>query len=180
MNKIEKEKLIIKSDDLIKLRILNKTDVTDKYVDWMNDYEVVKFTEQRFYHHDKSKIKKFVIEKLLSENDFLFGIYSKNEHIGNIKIGPINWRYKNSEISYIIGNKDFWNQGIATKVICSILDFGFNQLKLYRITAGYYENNLSSAKVLKKCGFKIEGYNYNEIIFEGKRYNLVRVAKIIK
>ena len=99
MNKIEKEKLIIKSNESIKLRILNKTDITDKYVDWMNDYEVVKFTEQRFHHHDKSKIKKFIIEKLLSENDFLFGIYFKNEHIGNIKIGPINWRYKNSEIS---------------------------------------------------------------------------------
>ncbi len=48
-----------------------------------------------------------------------------------------------------------------------ILDFSFNQLNLYRITPEYYENNLSSAKVLKKWGFKIEGCNFNDIIFEG-------------
>ena len=30
----------------VQLRILQEKDVTDKYVNWMNDYEVVKFTEQ--------------------------------------------------------------------------------------------------------------------------------------
>ena len=30
----------------VQLRILQEKDVTDKYVNWMNDYEVIKFTEQ--------------------------------------------------------------------------------------------------------------------------------------
>ena len=46
---------------------------------------------------------KFVEEKLQSKFDFLFGIFLNNNHLGNIKLGPIDWE-KGESCSQRISN----------------------------------------------------------------------------
>ena len=36
-------------DNNIQLRTLMKIDVTEKYVAWLNDYEIMKYTEQKYF-----------------------------------------------------------------------------------------------------------------------------------
>ena len=55
----------------IYLQELNIYDVTREYVNWLNDYSVVQFTEQKFYKHNIKSVKKFVQEK---KNYHLFGV----------------------------------------------------------------------------------------------------------
>ena len=72
----------------------------------MNDYNVVKYTAQSEYKHTYTDILNFVKKKKKSKNEFLYGIYlidknkSINDHIGNIKLGPIN--FKNLQLIYLI------------------------------------------------------------------------------
>ena len=44
----------------IELNLINESHVGEKYVDWLNDYDVVRYTEQRFTHHKESEIKSYV------------------------------------------------------------------------------------------------------------------------
>ena len=45
------------------LKKLSLKNVNIEYLKWMNDYEVTKFTEQRFKKHSLSNIKNFVKKK---------------------------------------------------------------------------------------------------------------------
>ena len=45
----------------------------------MNDYEVHKYTEQKYYKHSLSEIRKFVNKKNKSKYEFLYGIYLKKK-----------------------------------------------------------------------------------------------------
>ncbi|MGB9749125.1 MAG: GNAT family N-acetyltransferase [Candidatus Woesearchaeota archaeon] len=38
-----------------------------------------------------------------------------------------------------------------------MLKFAFDKLKLHRVYANLFEENISSKRVLEKCGFKLEG-----------------------
>ena len=172
----QKEEMHLVVDENCSLRIITKEDVSDDYVNWMNDYEITKYTEQRFRSHSIRDVEKFVEEKLNSQSDLLFGIFIDHRHIGNIKLGPIRWEHLNGEVSYLIGNKDYWGKGIASAVVKKVVDFGFEELGLKKINAGYYENNIGSAKVLEKCGFNIEGVRHSDVIFEGKRIKSVHVC----
>lgn len=163
-------------DDLISLRTLVASDVSEKYVVWLNDYEVTKYTEQRYYEHTLDSILDFVTEKYESKNDILFGIFSNNLHIGNIKLGPIRWEHQSAEVSYFIGDRDFWGKGIASKCVRSLVEYAISELSLKKINAGYYDLNIGSAKVLEKCGFNVEGEKLSDIIFEGKRINSILVG----
>ena len=45
----------------------------------MNDYQVVKYTEQRHKKHTINGIKKFINEKIKSNFDFLYGIFIRDK-----------------------------------------------------------------------------------------------------
>ncbi|MCQ9201514.1 MAG: GNAT family N-acetyltransferase [Prochlorococcus marinus XMU1425] len=167
-------------DNNIKLRTLLKIDVSEKYVAWLNDYDIMKYTEQKYSEHFFSNVCDFVEQKYNSENDLLFGIFSDDKHIGNIKLGPISWDHKSAEVSYFIGDKKFWGRGIATKCVKSIVEYGTKVLLLEKFNSGYYELNLGSEKVLKKCGFRVEGVRVSNVIFEGKRINSILVGFVPK
>ena len=159
----------IRVDEKIHLRTIVVEDVSENYVNWLNDYEVTKYTEQKYFKHTLESVANFVNQKYHSNNDLLFGIFLENSHIGNIKLGNINLHHMSSEISYFIGNKNFWGKGIASKCVRCVVEYAIKELDLKKINAGYYEGNEGSAKVLEKCGFVVEGIRHSNQIFNGER-----------
>ena len=68
-----------------------------------------------------------------------------------------------AELGYWIG-EPFWGNGIVTKVINLITDYGFSEMKLERIFAGVFDFNKPSMKALEKNGYKLEGVFRNAIV----------------
>lgn len=164
---------IIELSDNLQIKVLHPKDVTDRYVQWLNNYEIVKYTEQKFFEHKKEDVIDFVKSKLNSNIDLLFGIYFKNNHIGNIKLGPIILNSNISDISFLIGEKEYWGFGLATKVVGAVVDFAFQEIKLAKVTAGCYANNLASIRVLEKNNFFKEGRRLSHLLYEGERIDSI-------
>lgn len=168
---------------MIVLKKLNiKSNISLNYLKWMNDPDVQKFTEQRFKRHSLKDIKNFVQSKNSSKDEFLFGIFIKKNflfHIGNIKLGPINFIHKTAFISYFIGEKSSWGKSYGSKAISEIIQIA-KKKKLKKLKAGVYEQNIASQKVLKKNGFKIEGRFKYEKVYNGRRYSYFEYGKILK
>ncbi len=172
--------LKLKVDETCYLKIIKKSNLSEKYVSWLNDYELKNYTEQKYLKHTYESVLNFVQEKYNSEKDFLFGIFFNNIHIGNVKLGPVKFEHKSAEISYLIGEKKFWGKGIATKYLNKLIDFGIKELSLEKTNAGYYETNIASSKVLKKCVFQIEGIRESDVIFEFQRIKSILVGYVPK
>ena len=157
---------------LIKLKKLNlKDNINNKYRKWMNDSEVQRFTEQKYKKHSLKDIRNFVKEKNNSKDEFLYGIFLKenfeNLHIGNIKIGPINWVYRTADISYFIGEKKLWGKGFATLAIKEIISIA-KKKKIKKLQAGAAKSNVGSRNVLIKNGFKVKNKKKFAIIYTRK------------
>ena len=147
----------------IYIKELSEIDVSDNYLKWMNDTEINRYLESRFSTYTLEELKDFVKEQQRSKTSYLFGIYTKTDdiHIGNIKIGGIDPHHKRGSIGLIIGNKEYWGKGIGTKAVKLLLEFVFESLKLNKVTAGMYKNNIGSYKLFKQLGFK-EAAHYKE------------------
>ena len=164
--------IILKKKNII-LRILNKKDYGQEYYNWLKDKQVNKFLETRFIKNTKKTIINFIEENYKSKNSYLFGIYinesNKLIHIGNIKIGPINFNHKYANISYFIGDLNFWGKGYASLAVSMITNFAFKKLKLNKCLAGVYASNKGSIKVLKKNGYLKEA-NFKSQLLNEKKY----------
>ena len=174
----DKNFFLIEASSDLTLKILQPGDVTKHYIAWMNDKEIVQFTEQSEIKHTKETVTNFVQTMLLSEENFLFGIFFMFLHIGNIKLGPVNFLHQKGDMSYIIGNKSFWGKGIATIIIREVVNFAFQELQLQKLYASVYENNIGSSKVLLKNGFIKEGHYIKDILFHGKRIDQLRYGLV--
>jgi [ribosomal protein S5]-alanine N-acetyltransferase len=143
----------------IYLREVRFTDVNDEYYAWLNDPSINQYLETRFFPRSFQNIEQFVKQMDGKSDEVFFAICWKenHKHIGNIKLGPINWIHRFGDISLLIGNKDYWGKGIATEAIKLVTDFGFNQLNLHKIKAGCYADNIGSKKAFLKVGFQVEG-----------------------
>tara|TARA_Y100001960_G_C14402959_1_gene694324 strand:- start:147 stop:671 length:525 start_codon:yes stop_codon:yes gene_type:complete len=169
---------MIQSKNLL-LKKLKIIDVTEFYVEWLNNPNTNRFLEVRHYKHTINSVRKFVLEMQNSKNDYLFGIFLRNKtHIGNIKIGPINFFHKIAEISYFIGDQKYLRKGYASEALIAIEDFAFKKLKLFKLSAGVYSNNIAGIKILKKVGYLQEGKRLKHYIYQKKRIDIIYFGKI--
>lgn len=82
---------------------------------------------------------------------------SETDHIiGTCGFNFWNRYHDKAELSYDLA-VEYWNKGMMTNIVRFIIDYGFNVMKLNRISATATVNNMGSVKVLEKNGFEREG-----------------------
>ena len=156
-----------------------KIHANEEYLEWMNNLKVHKYTEQKYKIHRLEDIKKFIIDKNKSKNEFLYGIFLKKKiHIGNIKLGPINFFHKRAEISLFIGNQTYTGKGFASLAVKKVINIA-KKKGIKKLKAGVYSINKESIKLFSKLKFKKEGILVKEIIFNKKRYDSIIFGKLI-
>jgi len=155
----------------LKLKILNVKDVSEKYVLWYIDIDVVKFSNNQYRKFSLDGQREYVASCLESSDKDLYGIFDDNFHIGNIVINGLKLPHKNAEITYVIGEKSYWNKGVATFAISEIVKFATIEYKLHKLFASLAENNTGSKRALEKNNFVLEGKRKEHLFFNGKFFN---------
>lgn len=156
---MEKQNKYFLTGDKIYLREVRVTDVNENYYRWLNDSEVSQYLETRYVPRSIENIKKYV-ESMDGKSDEIFlaiCLKENDKHIGNIKLGPVNFIHKFGDISLLIGEKDYWGKGIAYDAIKTLTEFAFKSLNMHKLKAGCYAGNIGSAKAFEKAGFTREG-----------------------
>lgn len=163
------------------LRKLRSEDVSQEYVDWLNDEDVNKYLETRHVHQTLQSCLQFVEACNLDVGTHLFGIFLKGsgKHIGNIKIGFINEVYARGEVSLLIGDKDCWGKGYGTESVRAVTRFAKEFLKLKKIEAGCYEDNLGSLRIFLKSGYIVEGFKRGHVLRNNKRLGCFLLGVLI-
>ena len=101
--------------------------------DWIKSYE-----KDNFYQWA------IVLNDNISEPIGAIGVAKQDDVIGMAHIG------------YCIGKK-YWNKGITSEALKSVMDYLFNQVEFNRIESRHDPKNSNSGAVMKKCGMKYEG-----------------------
>lgn len=90
-------------------------------------------------------------------DSYLFAItLNQSPAIGCARISIVSRADRVGDLGYVL-NADYWGQGIATEATQRLLTFGFDDLDLHRVFATCHPDNIGSARVLEKTGFKLEG-----------------------
>ena len=157
------------------LREVRVTDVNENYYKWMNNPKITDFLESRFSPNSLEKLREYVNSKLGDPNNIFLAIILKenNRHIGNIKLGPINWNHRFGDIGIIVGEDDCHGKGYASEAIKLLTKHAFNTLNLHKVTAGAYGNNIGSIKAFQKAGFEIEGKRKDYFFSNGQYVDMI-------
>ncbi len=145
--------------DRLKLRNMTLQDVSQDYVDWLNDPEISKYLSCANTVQTMESCLAYV-QSYVGQNDkALISIFSKKNglHIGNVTLS-FDWNNKGGTVGISLGRKEYMGIGLASEALNNIVNYCFRELKLHRIQAWVSEKNLNSIKLFLNCGFKVEGY----------------------
>lgn len=162
------------------LEVLHPDSLSENYVAWMSDPEILRFLANPQATYSASDLKDFVAQMNQSDSNYLFGIFLKESgrHIGNIKIGNVHPIHKHADIGLIIGDKTLWGHGFATSAIRLAVDYAFDVLKLHKLFAGILEDNKGSLKAFLKAGF-MEAGCYKKHYCMGGKYCDSHIVEIL-
>ena len=80
-----------------------------------------------------------------------------------------------ADIGYEL-SPDYWGQGFATEAAGAMVEFGFRDLGLHRISSWCIAGNTASARVLERLGFRQEGRLRQNEYFNGRWWDTLLYA----
>ena len=169
---MDEQKAFLRGSKLY-LRPLERADLNETYLGWLNDSEVTRYLETGAFPTTMQDLEKFYQGVTGSRREVMFAIADaeSHRHIGNVKLGPIDWVHRRAMFGIMIGEKEFWGKGGGEEVTRLMVEYGFYRLNLRRIGLVVFEEHRSAVRCYEKIGFKIEGCLREQMFHEGKYKN---------
>lgn len=169
---------VLRGDGLT-LHPLTVSDVSERYVSWLNDAEVTAGTELRFTSHSIKDVCDYVARANASPTDEMWKIMLEGEgHVGNIRLSSINVIHRRARVALLIGEKSVWGRGIGTAAIVTLSRHAFEDMKLHKLSAGIYANNLGSRRAFEKAGFSLEATLKDEAFADNQFVDIWLMSRI--
>ena len=142
----------------------------DSLVKYANNPKIANNLTDKFPHPYTEENGKMFIEFATKNSPTnIFAIDINGEICGGIGIHPQEDVYrKNAELGYWLA-EPFWGNGIITKAIVQMVDYGFKNFDITRIFARPYGTNEASQRVLEKAGFILEG-KFEKTLFKNGEF----------
>lgn len=159
------------------LKTLDHVNVSSDYVLWMMDSEILKFLTGRTVPYSQQELSEYILKMNESATDILFGIFliETQVHIGNIKIGDIDYSDGTAHVGMLIGSKAMWGKGYATEAIELVTRYGFDKLSLKKLRAGMVVDNIGSFKAFMKAGYTQIGKTNKQVFLNGQYVDSIKV-----
>ena len=160
------------------LRPVKRSDIS-YFLKWFNDPEVIQYitlylpmTEMG----EEKYIEELGTTRAKSDAPFVIEVIegASTKPIGNCGLHEINSKDHNATFGIVIGEKDYWSKGYGVEATRLVINYGFQQLNLHRISSTAIAFNERSIRLHKKVGFREEGRLRQAIFKNGQYHDLVQ------
>ena len=113
----QKSSFEIKGDGFT-LRPFTMDLVGPRYLSWLHDLEVNRFLVGAHSGTSIDQARNYCQQLVTSDTDIFLGIFDdvNNQHIGNVRLGPIDVSRHIGNFSVMIGEKSFRGIGFGTRI----------------------------------------------------------------
>ena len=165
------DEVYLEGEDFI-VRSLRQSDLTKRYLGWMNDPEITQHLETGENGSSMEELVSYFENQ--SESTYqTFAIIDKHndKHIGNLSLNPISLKHNQIGLGGIIGDKEYWGStGAFVESMRLLIEYGFTVLKFHKIHSGVSMFNIPCIIASKKVKFLEEGYRKDHMRYPDGSY----------
>ena len=158
---------------LVSIRPITEAD-TEKIVKWRNAPSVMSHFIYRTPLTAEGHLNWFHNRVQTGEvAQFMITDEENGEEVGSVYLRDIDPVNKKCEYGIFIGEDSCRGKGIGSAAARLALDYAFGELKLNRVFLRVFADNLRAVKSYENAGFVFEGKFREDVIIEGKAYDMV-------
>lgn len=152
-------------------------DLTDTYVDWLNDREVTRFSNQRFREHSRNSSLDYLRSFDGGPNLFLsVKTLADKRPIGTMT-AYISVPHGTADIGIMIGERSSWGRGYGLEAWNILLQWLLEQPTLRKATAGTLACNKGMLRIMERSGMSPDGVRRAQEIVEGEPQDILYYAR---
>ena len=151
--------------------------LTTRYVGWLNDPEVVRYSEQRHQTHTIESCRSYLLSFSGTPHYFWAIVVTGGSlgHIGNIN-AYVDEKNLLADVGILIGEKKAWRRGYgleAWRAVCSHL---LDVAKMRKVTAGALAANTGMIRLMHKAGMVEDGRRIRHYLFDSREADVIHGA----
>jgi len=106
--------------------------------------------------------------------EFYFHVRSQEDDrlLGFVTLYNIEWTNQIAQLAIAIGDPADRGKGYGTEALNLMLNYGFNELNLFKVCLDVIATNHAAIAVYQNSGFEFEGTNKLAVKRDGERYDL--------
>jgi len=160
------------------LRPVKKSDIS-YFLKWFNDPEVIQYLGMYLPMTEMAEekyIEELGITRARTDAQFIIEAIegASTKPIGSCGLHGINSKDNHATFGIVIGEKDYWSKSYGTEAARLLINYGFQQLNLHRISSSAVAFNERSIGLHKKVGFREEGRLRHRMFKNGQYHDLVQ------
>lgn len=160
------------------LREFLHQDISDSYVSWLNDAEVVKFSNQRFIVHDRLSCERYFKSFSGTDNFFLaIEDLASSDLLGTMS-AYVSRNHGTVDVGIMIGKRDAWGRGIGQDAWDACLKGLFSIPWVRKVTAGTLDVNFGMLRLMQRSGMILEGIRREQELFNGVPHDIHLYGKL--
>ena len=146
---------MIHTENLI-LEPFSERFLTTTYISWLNDKDLMRFSEQRHKIHTLVSCRKYWLKQLSDGNLFLaISLKGNRLYIGTIT-ARIDKNNSVADLGILIGERRGRGRGYGREAWYVLMDYLFKKEKIRKITAGAIEDNHRMIDIFEKSQMLLE------------------------
>ena len=124
--------------------------------------------------------KQWLERQIFTGKGFQFIVCKNEDHkpIGCTYLRDYDSDARKAEYGVFLGEVEERGKGLGKEVLELTLQFAFEHLKLHKVSARAFANNMPSIQSFLKCGFEKEAYFKDEEYIHGEYRDIVFLGKI--
>lgn len=163
------------SNHTISIRQFQQYDISANYISWLNDAEVVRYSNQRFITHTQHSCEQFYHSMGGSDSVFLLIQDSNATAVGTITV-HFNPNHKTADVGILLGEKRTWGQGIGKAAWQTVIHALTELPELRKITAGTLACNAPMLALIKSTNMTADGIRQQQELVDGKAVDIHHFA----
>jgi RimJ/RimL family protein N-acetyltransferase len=168
----------------VRLRPFTAADITEAYIGWLNDPEVVRYSNQRFVHHTRQSCERYFAGFEGSANLFVSlrvaasgGAPDGAEHAVGTLTAYRCLPHGTADVGILLGERAVWGQGIGLEAWKLFTDWLLATPGLRKVTAGTLSVNRSMLAVAELSGMRREAVRRCQEMVEGQPADILYFAR---
>jgi len=151
--------------------------LTRRYVEWLNDPEVVRYSEQRHRKHDLASCQAYLETMRLSGAYFyaIEDVCGGRGHVGNVSVA-VDRMNGLADISIMIGERATWGEGFGLEAWRAVMRALLENGRFRKVSGGAIAANRAMVAIMKKTGMKPDGRRRAQYLIEGVPVDVVYYA----
>lgn len=161
----------------VELRLFTERHITKEYINWLNDPEVVKFSNQRFAKHDEYSSLAFLRSFDETANLFLaIHMLNSGAFVGTMT-AYFSIPNQTVDLGLMVGDRSSWGKGVGSDAWSALMNRLLNTGAIRKITGGTLRCNVGMLNIMLKTGMKPDGVRYGHALVEGVPQDILYYSK---